>query len=69
MNEVSKTVLEQLRDVGALPIAYAQLFSMNQFPQLGERADYFARLQVETGSRQDLSGMFEDEGSLNFDSI
>jgi hypothetical protein len=69
MNEVSKTVLEQLRDVGALPIAYAQLFSMNQFPQLGQRADHFAKQQEEAAGSLGLSGMFEEEGSLNFDSI
>lgn len=69
LNEVYMPVLVRLRELGALPLAYAQLFSINQFAQLGLRADYAAQQQEKAGSSLDLSGMFEEGGSLNFDSL
>ena len=69
LNEVYKPVLVRLRELGALPLAYAQLFSMNQFAQLGQRTNYAAQQQEKAGSSLDLSGMFDEGESLNFDSL
>ena len=69
LNKLFKPVLIRLREAGALPLAYAQLFSMERLRQLGRRGEYIA-LQQETADRSlDLKGLFDEEGSLNFDAL
>ena len=69
LNKISKPALIRLRETGALPLAYAQLFSIKQFGQLGQRAEYLAKQQHNSEELLDLTGLFEDEGSLNFDAL
>lgn len=69
LNGLAESDFMRLRESGALPLAYAQLFSEHQYPQLGQRADYLTRQLEESSARLDLGGIFEEEGSLNFDSL
>ncbi len=59
-----------LRQTGALPLAYAQLFSMNQLAlleQVGAAQAQMPRSQPRSPSLQDLGLSFGDEDSLRFD--
>ena len=69
LNKISEPVLIRLRETGALPLAYAQLFSIKQFGQLGQRARYLAQQQHNSDELLDLTGLFEEEASLNFDAL
>jgi hypothetical protein len=69
LNSLSRSALAVLRSNNALPMAYAQLFSMNQLNQLSERAKLLDLQIAQVDSNQGKSGIFEDEGSLNFDGI
>lgn len=69
LNSISRTSLASLRASAALPLAYAQLFSMNQLNQLSQRAELINLQKAQVDSKQELSGLFEDEGTLNFDAL
>lgn len=67
LNTLSRTAFAGLRKFGALALAYAQLLSQNQLSQLAQRADYLGAQQAKLDAQQGVTGLFEDEGSLNFD--
>jgi hypothetical protein len=69
LNSLSRSSLAGLRSSSALPLAYAQLFSMNQIKQFSERAKFLDLQIAQVDSNQGISSIFEDEGSLNFDAI
>lgn len=69
LNSISRTTLAGLRGSGALAVAYAQLFSLNQLNQLSQRSEILGRQKAEIESKSNLSGIFEDEGSLSFDGL
>jgi hypothetical protein len=69
LNSLSRSALAGLRSSSALPLAYAQLFSMNQLKLLSERAKLHDLQIAQVDSNQEISRIFEDEGSLNFDGI
>lgn len=56
-----------LRSNGAMALAYAQLFSMNQLAQLSERAAYHARQQPAQPSAEDIEKLFGDDDLIRFD--
>ncbi|MDF1621973.1 MAG: SapC family protein [Pseudohongiella nitratireducens] len=59
-----------LRKHGAIALAYAQLFSINQLSQLGQLTELRRRLSPEQAPEK-LDSLFgsDDAGSINFDSI
>ncbi|MHB0776529.1 SapC family protein [Halomonas sp. WWR20] len=66
LNALEDETFLQLRKAGALPVAYAQLLSMQQLSQLTERAKYLAK--HESAQDTDFSfGESDDEMSFNFD--
>lgn len=67
LNSLGRSSLGSLRSSAALPLAYAQLFSMCQLNLLSERAKLLDLQKAQVDPNQELSGLFEDEGSLNFD--
>ena len=71
LNALNADELANLRDSGALALAYAQLFSMGQLEQLTQRAEYHARAAKQAEPPAGLRGLFstEDSGSLNFDAF
>jgi hypothetical protein len=69
LNKLSRSALAVLRSTSALPLAYAQLFSVHQLKLLSERAKLLDLQLAQVDSNQGISGIFEDEGSLNFDAI
>jgi len=69
LNSLSRTGLAELRSTSALPLAYAQLFSMNQLKGLVKRAELISLQAARVESNKSASSLFEDEGSLNFDLI
>jgi len=60
--------LSNMIQSGALAIAYAQLFSMNQINQLAERAKYHARQQSKP-EEPDIEKLFGNDDILSFDNI
>ncbi|MEX0739202.1 MAG: SapC family protein [Pseudohongiella sp.] len=71
MNSQSPERMAALRDVGALPLAYAQIFSMSQLEQLTHRADHLAKEKLNNTPTSGMDNLFsnEDSGSLNFDAF
>ncbi len=69
LNELKAEDLAKLRQSGALPLAYAQLFSMNQLPVLRQRFAAAAKPPVANSALQGLTPLFREEGVLNFDSL
>ncbi len=69
LNTISRSSLAKLRDKSALTIAYAQLFSLNQLHQLSLRSEILLQQETETKSKVKLGDIFEDGGSLSFDSF
>lgn len=68
LNELTADAFADLRKHGALPLAYAQLLSMSQLSQLGERAHYHARLASTPSSSESLGNLFDgDDDDLLFD--
>lgn len=66
LNALPFEELGKLRDVGALAVAYGQLFSTAHMPDLLRLADAGAAAE----SPQELSfGRLEDGGSINFDNL
>jgi hypothetical protein len=57
-----------LRQNGALGLAYAQLFSMNQVSRLGELAKLHAR-QAQQSQEPDVDQLFGSDDTLHFDNI
>jgi len=68
LNELDAETFAGLRSNGALPLAYAQLFSMNQIDQLVERAKYHAR-QRPKQEEPDIEKLFGNDDILSFDNI
>ncbi|MGM0540730.1 MAG: SapC family protein [Thermodesulfobacteriota bacterium] len=68
LNELDAETFSGLRSHGALALAYAQLFSMNQINQLVERAKYHARQQAKQ-EEPDIEQLFGEDDVLNFDNI
>jgi hypothetical protein len=68
LNELDAETFAGLRSNGALPLAYAQLFSMNQNDQLVERAKYHARQQPKQ-EQPDIEKLFGEDDILSFDNI
>ncbi|MEX2132379.1 MAG: SapC family protein [Pseudohongiellaceae bacterium] len=69
LDELKASALAKLRKSGALPLAYAQLFSMNQLPVLRQRYTAAAKPPVANNPMKGLSPLFQEEGTLNFDSL
>jgi hypothetical protein len=68
LNELDKETFADLRKNGALALAYAQLFSMNQVSRLAELAKYHAQ-QQQKEQEPDIEQLFGDDAVLNFDNI
>ena len=68
LNEQDADAFVGLRSNGALALAYAQLFSMNQIDQLAERAKYHARQQPKQ-EEPDIEKLFGNDDILSFDNI
>jgi hypothetical protein len=68
LNMLDAEAFAALREFGALPLAYAQLFSMSQLEQLGQRAEFIGN-QLKATQSTDLNFLAEDRGVLNFDSL
>ena len=68
LNELDAETFAGLRSHGALALAYAQLFSMNQIDQLAERAKYHARQQPKQ-EEPDIEKLFGNDDILSFDNI
>lgn len=67
---LSRADFNKLRASGALVLAYAQLFSINQLGQLGKRADLRAKhIEHEVESSKHVESIFDSGGTLNFDNI
>lgn len=60
-----------LRDAGALPLAYAQIFTASQVEQLTQRAKYLAKENSKVMPPSGFENLFssDDSGSLNFDAL
>jgi hypothetical protein len=68
LNGLDAETFAGLRSNGALALAYAQLFSMNQIGQLAERAKYLAREQPKQ-AEPDIEKLFGEDDILSFDNI
>ncbi|MEQ8313561.1 MAG: SapC family protein [Gammaproteobacteria bacterium] len=69
LNRLEAVELGELRQCGALPLAYAQLLSMSQTDQLSRRLEY---QRDESGTKQDVADLGEllsADDALNFDSL
>jgi len=70
LNELDAESFGGLRQNGALGLAYAQLFSMNQVSRLGELAKLHAQQQKKQQSQEpDIEQLFGNDDTLNFDNI
>nr|WP_298523229.1 SapC family protein [uncultured Halomonas sp.] len=65
LNALKADAFAGLRRHGALPLAYAQLFSMNQLSQLSDRAAFHARQPVQA-QEVDLEALFDGDDSEIF---
>jgi hypothetical protein len=68
LNELDKETFADLRQNGALALAYAQLFSMNQISRLAELAKYHAQ-QQQKEQEPDIEQLFGEDAILSFDNI
>ena len=68
LNELDNETFADLRKNGALALAYAQLFSMNQISRLKELAQYHAR-QAPQSNQPDIDKLFGEDDILHFDNI
>ena len=69
LNRLEAVELGELRQCGALPLAYAQLLSMSQTDHLSRRLEY---QRDESGTKQDVADLGEllsADDALNFDSL
>ena len=70
LNSLEDEQFIKLRKTGSLPIAYAQLFSMNQVSRLSELVKYHAReAQKQENLEPDIDQLFGHQGVLNFDNM
>lgn len=71
LNTLSADSLEILRNAGAMPLAYAQLFSIAQIEQLTLRAKYCVKEDSRDLQSAGLGDLFnvEHSGTLNFDAF
>lgn len=71
LTELDKETFADLRRNGALALAYAQLFSMNQVSRLGELVKYHAQQQQKEPAEKDIDieQLFGGDATLNFDNI
>lgn len=69
LNALDTETFASLRSHGALPLAYAQLFSMSQLSQLSERAKFHAQHQAHQPTAESLDELFGDgdDDELIFD--
>tara|TARA_R100001377_G_scaffold81364_1_gene60824 strand:+ start:3743 stop:4516 length:774 start_codon:yes stop_codon:yes gene_type:complete len=67
LNQLKAEKVGHLRNYGALPLAYAQLFSMSQLEQLAQRAKFIGEQLNEANVNIDF--LSQDEGVINFDGI
>ncbi|WP_163649505.1 SapC family protein [Modicisalibacter sp. 'Wilcox'] len=68
LNALEAEAFAALRGHGALPLAYAQLFSMGQLNQLTERAGFHQQLQARQAPREPVESLFGgDDDELTFD--
>jgi hypothetical protein len=70
LNQIGAAKLCELRDCGALTIAFGQLFSMNQLAQLSARSAHL-NLEMKSGNFNDnIEGIFENQSeTLNFENF
>jgi hypothetical protein len=68
LNRLDKETFADLRGNGALALAYAQLFSMNQVSRLAELAKYHAQ-QQQKEQEPDIEQLFGEDAILSFDNI
>jgi hypothetical protein len=68
LNELAGETFAGLRKNGALGLAYAQLFSMNQVSRLGELAKLHAQ-QTQQSKQPDIEQLFGNDDTLHFDNI
>ena len=71
LNNLNAEIFAGLRSHGALGLAYAQLFSMNQINQLTELAKYHARLKATQQQKANINPeeIFGDDDKISFDNI
>jgi len=71
MNELAAEAFADLRNHGALALAYAQLFSMSQLSQLTERAKFHEKhhaKQADQSANRDIDSLLDgDDDDLTFD--
>ncbi|GAA5169762.1 SapC family protein [Modicisalibacter zincidurans] len=71
LNELAPEAFAELRKHGALALAYAQLFSMNQLSQLTERAKFHEKhhaKQADQSANRDIDSLLDgDDDDLTFD--
>ncbi|WP_322529111.1 SapC family protein [Salinicola sp. LHM] len=67
LNALEPTAFADLRKHGALALAYAQLFSLNQLHQLIEREKFHARQQPAQSPNGNLDSLFGEDDDLSFD--
>lgn len=68
LNGLEAETFAGLRSHGAMPLTYAQLFSMNQIEKLAELAKYHAKQQEEQ-QQPDIEQLFGDDETLHFDNF
>ncbi len=71
LNELDGKTFAGLRGNGALALAYAQIFSMNQINQLTELSKYHARLKATQQQKANINPeeIFGDDDKISFDNI
>lgn len=71
LNALEGAVLQNLRDAGALAIAYCQLLSMQHARKLGELADAHARLDEgrRAAAAELFSGLLSNDESINLGNL
>jgi hypothetical protein len=69
LNTLDAQVFADLRKVGALGLAYAQLFSMTQIDQLNLRDRYQDQQEKANTPSEGLEDIFSDGGTLNLDAL
>lgn len=67
LNQLEPQAFAELRQHGALPLAYAQLLSSSQLHQLTEREKFHTRQQLAQPTEQDLDSLFGEDDDLSFD--
>lgn len=69
LNNLNTAAFADLRNNGALGLAYAQIFSMNQVSQLTDRVKYHGRQKQSDMQELIVDQLFGDDDVLGFDNI